>query len=270
MIMHGDKQIKQIFHGDKEIIRAYQGDSLVFRSKLIEGEDYERFGWLQTAGGYLDLNYKPIPAYTKIETRYKYVSSLVAKNSLITTDNLQLCGVRDGTNSGSPYSTVIWAFTNVNKVRKLRCDILQDTSVSLSVGPTITTSGTYTISADAQIGKVTINGTTYSSTSYSKKSKERFNLNFHLFGTYMATSNNNPQNYQSSNYKGGLEISYFKLWERDKLIFDLIPAKLIRNVSKDLDGNGRIRNVNEVGLINLIDGTFFGNVDTKYNLLVRN
>lgn len=41
MIYHGDKQIQKIYHGDKEIIRAYQGDSLVFRSKLIEGEDYE-------------------------------------------------------------------------------------------------------------------------------------------------------------------------------------------------------------------------------------
>lgn len=47
MIMHGDKQIQRIFHGDKEIIRAYQGDSLVFRSKLIEGEDYEVYKWLR-------------------------------------------------------------------------------------------------------------------------------------------------------------------------------------------------------------------------------
>ena len=258
--MHGDKKITQMFHGDKEIIRAYQGDSLVFRSRLIEGEDYERKGWLQSNGGFVDLNYKPIPKTIRLETQYRYVPSLIKKGSL-SQISLMLCGSREETNGGSRNTTAIWGITT----EKCRFDILQDTNKVLYSKMSIVTNKSYTITANNNTHKGTIENETISPTSYSNKSASRYNVSFHIFG-----GNVGDTHYQSGNHKGGLEISYFKIWEGSTQVFDLIPVILTKNIPAQFDGNNKARNTGDVGLFNLIDGKFYGNSDPTYKLLVRN
>lgn len=264
MIMHGDKQIQRIFHGDKEIIRAYQGDSLVFRSKLIEGEDYEVYTWLHAHHGLIHV----MDNYNNLRHDYEiWIKEFKARTSKMNYWNLE--------------SHILHADigTNPSHCRIYLSQVVADKNTNIgypkiNAGSSSVTWGDYRIGSTnnkwkeqhvfvskTQNARYTIKGYLNGSSALTTKNVSRLvdtsdiNSPLYIFGAI----------YHNDNYDkytiDGIGMKMFEVTENGNVVMNLKPCKLIKNIPSHLDFDGQKRNAGESGMIDQ-NGIFHGNIAT--------
>ena len=207
--------------------------------KLKEGVDFEVHRWLHGTGDWLAFNYMPIPAGLVVETTYRVIPEDHPKYPNYTAA-YYLSGVRDAVNSGSPQSTVIWAKIS-NTTNKSRFDIMQSTTT-----PTTPLYGNevlendpnaqYQIIADVPNNYYMVNGHRYNGNTANKYTKQLNQKNVGYSGGYTLFGHNSNSaigsaHYQSTNTVGGVTVSRYRLKEHGKVIVDLVPCKLLKDLS---------------------------------------
>lgn len=254
MIYHGDKQIKQIFHGDKEIIRAYQGDSLVFRSKLIEGEDYEVYKWLKpntsTASketAYIDTKLKLLTQKVTIDIELNY------SNIWLTNGSPSVMGARNELASNNA-TTLIW----IEKIKGIRCDLVTSNSTTLHVPNKSNTA--MRIKADRLTNAIYVNGVKKFTNNNSKNIGYN-NQSIRLFSTPLQGDSN-------YNYIGRIGVVILSEDNIEKGHY--IPCKLKRNISAQFASDNKSHNTGECGMYDRVTGKVFFNANTTGAFTVYN
>ena len=239
----------------KEIWYADSSNSvkLVYRRKdaLIEGEDYEKYHWLDGRNGaYIDTNYYPIVGTDVFSVHFHYDGTM--RNPDGTEQNV--FGVNDG---------VVRISTYINSNNYLSCNYLN--VVGISNVPTTGVHNTEWMVSDLMIDgdnfKFTANDTVYE---FSNRGASAY-----TFGKPLYLFNCNQAAIPNFYLHG--DISSFKITDTSfNVKMHFIPCKLLKPVPKWLDANGIRRQVGECGMIDLISGKFYGNVNSVGTFTVEN
>lgn len=221
----------------KEIWYADSSNSvkLVYRRKdaLIEGEDYEKYHWLNGDGSaYIDTLHS---ASEDLDWATK-VADL--------TDGKALFWDRDG-NGYAENMNVMIARTNDYRIGVR----IANNSSEILLNPFPSSFIVQTNGAS-----ITIDGQ-----SYSIIKNAGFNRNIKLFQSLPFADTN------------GVKCAYFRFIDTNSITTqNLIPCKLLKPVPKWLDANGIRRQVGECGMIDLVSGKFYGNVNSVGTFTVEN
>ena len=237
----------------KEIWYADSNNSvkLVYRRKdaLIEGEDYEKYHWLKgDAVAYINTNY--LLDFDDIKTS---VFRIYNNNpQLIEGTRYEPQPSRDG-GAGTliaiiDYNLTYSSFFSTNGLmaqwnKNIQVNI-ENTVVMSKNG--ITLNGTNISSADEV--PVPIVGSRFDSVTP-----------YLIFASWV-------HNWQIDNRRGKVDYKSFEI--EGKL--HLVPCKLLKPVPKWLDANGIRRQVGECGMIDLVSGKFYGNVNSVGTFTVEN
>lgn len=254
----------------KEIWYADSSNSvkLVYRRKdaLIEGEDYEKYHWLVSDGDcYIDTlqKYRPysdsidlitkdnlypnretnLNKYNQEEFMFGYYSiEAVRVGAYIPTVLRVGVNVLKYNNSNPPDWITYCASTNVNSnsIHNIHLNKVTDNKYSFEY-----------------------NGTTFND----RTTVLEFPSNYEIQGFLYLFNINNPTN--AKQYFNGAFNTYIHY--RDNIaIQNLIPCKLLKSVPKWLDANGIRRQTGECGMIDLVSGKFYGNVNSVGTFTVEN
>jgi hypothetical protein len=243
--------------GVKEIWYADTNNSvkLVYRRKdaLIEGEDYEKFHWLcGRNGAYIDTDYIPLHS-DSISCHYRYDG--VTKNP--DDEEQEIFGLYEKVSDDTIYRCRAY----INSFNRLAVQFCLITDGFYETGEHIT---------DADITDLHIEGENF----YFRVNGVQFSYPTNLDGTTMVFSKSLwifSYNVNKKRYFHG-DIAYFRITDStfnvDKV--NMIPCQLLKPVPKWLDANGIRRQVGECGMIDLISGKFYGNVNSVGTFTVEN
>lgn len=264
MIMHGDKQIQKIYHGDKEIIRAYQGDSLVFRSRLIEGEDYEVYTWLQAHHGLIHV----MNGYNNLKHDYEiWVKEFKTRTTKTNYWNLESHILSAPYNNNNSHCRIYLSQVKADANTNIGYPKINPGSSSVTWGDYRLDSTTnkwkeqHVWVSKTQNAKYTIKGYLNGSATLTTKNVSRLvdktdvATPLYIFGAI----------YNNTNYDkytiDGIGMKIFEVTENGNVVMNLKPCKLIKNISGHLDFDGRERKAGESGMIDQ-NGIFHGNIAT--------
>lgn len=246
----------------KEIWYADSNNSvkLVYRRKdaLIEGEDYEKYHWLvsnseDSKTPYIDtliipnLNQNIAFSFRVINSNHN--GSEPGVYGAVIPTSWSNCVIRCYKNTS--YNYIILEYNNnnadfpqrENMIIKTEFSDEKEYDCSLSINSSTTALGV-------------INGE-------SKELVANSNVNFIL----------NPQPTHKFFMQNGVNWSFnsvgFKKFSITNII-SLVPCKLLKPVPKWLDANGIRRQVGECGMIDLVSGKFYGNVNSVGTFTVEN
>ena len=233
------KGVKEIWYADTN-----NSVKLVYRRKdaLIEGEDYEKYHWLVgDKSSYIDVprsNEVTDVIHFKVDTSN---SGLEGVRGIF--GNIRLgTGVNNNTIHFVKYNSdymACRAFNSDNELRPTRYSVM---SVDILTDSVKVNSDTYELNR----GTTALEG-------YSMPIFSRRRINDDL------TTNITKEIIAAS-------LAYFKIDN----VLDLIPCKLLKPVPKWLDANGIRRNIGECGMIDLVSGKFYGNVNSVGTFTVEN
>ena len=230
----------------KEIWYADSNNSvkLVYRRKdaLIEGEDYEKYHWLVSTGAewintavILDTNMGIYTIFAPLETDVFEHGIFGASSEPSDHNVLQIQRTYVGLYIPSE---IITAYANVI------LNAVQDWSINL-----------------ANDAKVYLNGAYVADTCPSSSSTVPYPI-------AIFSRNRNGQVSQSN--CSMIKMNKFTIVKNSIPIITLIPCKLLKPVPKWLDANGIRRQVGECGMIDLVSGKFYGNVNSVGTFTVEN
>lgn len=261
------KGVKEIWYADSS-----NSVKLVYRRKdaLIEGEDYEKYHWLVgDADAYINTlkYYRPYDdsvqmtfrdnLYPNRESKYNKYNKEEQIWGACETNNLQSVLIRSYISSGSAPNRF--------------CNNIIDGSTADSA----------------------VSWGTYATQNYINESPEHSlyissinNEDRYYFIYNGNTKNNLPTRYTLPElvqqdvrifYSGIHDNGYFNgsffnfiHYRNNVEITHLIPCKLLKPVPKWLDANGIRRQVGECGMIDLVSGKFYGNVNSNGTFTVEN
>ena len=224
----------------KEIWYADSNNSvkLVYRRKdaLIEGEDYEKYHWLNGDGSaYIDTLVKNL-------TNVHYIDLFISVDGVSSGHHIFF-----GRESVAPYynsQVVLYYVSDRQNISVWANNVGHEINFADIVG-------NVTLNFDTNIASTPTDSVDFSISNYNS-----------AFSIFLFASNNN-----------GNAISPFigkiKKLEIDNILH-LIPCKLLKPVPKWLDANGIRRQVGECGMIDLISGKFYGNVNSVGTFTVEN
>ena len=221
----------------KEIWYADSNNSvkLVYRRKdaLIEGEDYEKYHWLDGDGSaYIDTKVTDLSVSDYIKTIFDDSDNIGVSIRTWGREGNRLIVGNDGS------STSLKVFGNV-----------PSSFVYNNEGIYI-----YDMYFDLLNDEVTINNQIFT-----LSLPHNNGLSFLLFARHHNTS-------PGIDY---INLAKYKSFEIHNQI-NLIPCKLLKPVPKWLDANGIRRQVGECGMIDLVSGKFYGNVNSVGTFTVEN
>jgi len=224
----------------KEIWYADSSNSvkLVYRRKdaLIEGEDYEKYHWLDGDGSaYIDTLVKNL-------TNVHYIDLFISVDGVSSGHNIFF-----GRESVVPYynsQVVLYYVSNRQSIVVWADSVGQEINFADIVG-------NVTLNFDTNIASTPTDSVDFSISNYNS-----------AFSVFLFTRNNNGN--AASPFIGKI-----KKLEIDNILH-LIPCKLLKPVPKWLDANGIRRQVGECGMIDLISGKFYGNVNSVGTFTVEN
>ena len=227
----------------KEIWYADSSNSvkLVYRRKdaLIEGEDYEKYHWLKGDGDavitHKDINAFEVKILELDNTGVWYANGYVVNDANLST----LLYVGQPTNLNGNYSGLV-----IRRRTSVVTANYRTQSLNISLGEHIITKTTET----DQIGVFT-DGVRHIKNATSDTNYVGTNI---IFNQLIPNQS--------------LRIGYLS----SPNIHNLIPCKLLKPVPKWLDANGIRRQVGECGMIDLISGKFYGNVNSVGTFTVEN
>lgn len=232
----------------KEIWYADSSNSvkLVYRRKdaLIEGEDYEKYHWILTDTGsphiQVAYNYNTDnSAY--IETRYKcnYSSSgfdMIIGFSINKNNNIGIRIFNVNNKTYVDHHKTVNGVLSSSRIMKLQSNINAERYIK------------------ATLNNVIIDDTEYPSINWGSG----FDA-IDRRGTILYTN------------QGDNDVHYAETKLRvNNVEYDLIPCKLLKPVPKWLDANGIRRQTGECGMIDLVSGKFYGNVNSVGTFTVEN
>lgn len=237
----------------KEIWYADSNNSvkLVYRRKdaLIEGEDYEKYHWLEGDGN----SYLDVKGFSRNEN-WEIVTKLRQRN-INTWVFLYGVGM-----IGNSYDDGVWtAFGGT---------VADRVAVRVSNGTTHKDYFLHDITENQEIqvidkhSSVVFNGNVISVTYPPNRIYKQCN-EFYIFSQYY-TNRDTPLRIADADF------SDFIVNESGINILNLIPCKLLKPVPKWLDANGIRRQVGECGMIDLVSGKFYGNVSSVGTFTVEN
>lgn len=227
----------------KEIWYADSANSvkLVYRRKdaLIEGEDYEKYHWLEGDGNtYIDTNIIP---------------------SQLDTISLKVNHTKPNSIKG-----IFGVFyLNTPAFAKASCFLVNYNNATFAIryfSSQIYPESDTEVQVVMDKDEIVINGVQSAFSQYSDAPSPPYSLP--LFTRLRV--DNGELNYTQELYN--CRISYFNI--QNKL--HLIPCKLLKPVPKWLDANGIRRQVGECGMIDLVSGKFYGNVNNVGTFTVEN
>ena len=237
----------------KEIWYADSNNSvkLVYRRKdaLIEGDDYEKYHWLNGRNGaYINTEHLVKTYEDVFEVYAKYDGTLRNPDG----SEQNIFGTR---NSDITIASYIDGSNNINAV------------IKQTTGP-----NNYNINTHKEVFKFTLyapnsseyvkilDGVSYTNPIGGTVNNDT-NLKMYVFA----------RNGKADSYFHG-DIAYFKITDTSSNTtkMNLIPCKLLKPVPKWLDANGIRRQVGECGMIDLVSGKFYGNVNSVGTFTVEN
>ena len=237
----------------KEIWYADTNNSvkLVYQRKdaLIEGEDYEKYHWLDGDGSaYLDVK-----GFSRNEN-WEIVTKLRQRN-INTWVFLYGVGM-----VGNSYDDGVWTAFGGTAAERV--------AVRVSNGTTYRDYYLNNITENQEIqvidkhSSVVFNGNVISVTDTPNRTYKQCN-EFYIFSQYY-TNRDTPLRIADADF------SDFIVNESGINILNLIPCKLLKSVPKWLDANGIRRQAGECGMIDLVSGKFYGNVNSVGTFTVEN
>ena len=240
------KGVKEIWYADSS-----NSVKLVYRRKdaLIEGEDYEKYHWLDGRNGaYINTKYYPHTYDDAFYCHYKWDGSLRNPEN-------KLLGVFGSYGYGD--GNIIRVGINNNK-HYINYFKLKNGWDTLNVVPPYDIP-LYLSCYDTKY-KAIVNGVA--------NEWDNNNMAYQVQNRELVLFENIPNN---GTYFNG-DIASFRVsdptFTTDKL--HLIPCKLLKPVPKWLDANGIRRQAGECGMIDLISGKFYGNVNSVGTFTVEN
>ena len=224
----------------KEIWYADSNNSvkLVYRKKdaLIEGEDYEKYHWAKTDGNaYINTLVSDLTNVKNIYCKIKRPSDVSGIS------NQRIFGRENESGySGTrlvvrPYDNHLDLYTSTTS-----CTLFTNNDDYININAETNTAST------SRSSSVTIENINKNGTSLALFADHGTNSNFGAF------------------YKGS--IGEFTINE----LMQLVPCKLLKPVPKWLDANGIRRQVGECGMVDLVSGKFYGNVNSVGTFTVEN
>ena len=253
------KAPKEIWYADSDNLVK-----LVYQRKdaLIEGEDYDKYHWLKGRNGaYINTEHKLQALVDTFIVQGKYDGILRNPSGY----EQAICGVVENVSytengiwdyiyiSQSNYIKPVLFYTNGNNFYYNE-PLKQQTNEFLVI-----------LKPDGENYYVENNGVGKTFSTHGVQDKQ-------LGDVYLFTRNSmNIPSQASERYFHG-DIAYFRITDptfvTDKL--HLIPCKLLKPVPKWLDANGIRRQVGECGMIDLVSGKFYGNVNSVGTFTVEN
>ena len=236
----------------KEIWYADSSNSvkLVYQRKdaLTEGEDYEKYHWLKGKNGaYINTGYYPHTYDDAFYCHYKWDGSLQNPEN-------RLLGVFGSYGYGDGHVIRV----GINNAHYINYFKFQGTWNTLNVVPPYDI--TLYLSCYGTKYKAIVNGVV--------NERDNNNMAYQVQNRELVLFENIPNN---NTYFNG-DIASFRVsdptFTTDKLHF--IPCKLLQPVPKWLDANGIRRQVGECGMIDLVSGKFYGNVNSVGTFTVEN
>ena len=235
----------------KEIWYADSSNSvkLVYRRKdaLIEGEDYEKYHWLcGRNGAYINTNHKFNAFEDSFQIKAKIDDPTAANPNGGENDifgYMQDDGYRCIAFYARGTGRLYFAYSNISSGGN---QIYFENKTDFIA----------TLSADGSNFTATCDGVAQIAAVGNLPQGEYGDITIFRFGQIPT----------SANYFHG-DISYFNI-EPNKI--RMIPCKLLKPVPKWLDANGIRRQVGECGMIALISGKFYGNVNSVGTFTVEN
>lgn len=248
----------------KEIWYADSNNSvkLVYRRKdaLIEGEDYEKYHFLAKYTKSLNANRIDNEAY--IDTGIIFDDS-IGFDTIINNENKVDCllvGAQDW-NNGSPLGLILYGVANPSVSDRIG-HYLDFSTPPSSINSNFAEIENFGYNMPYYINGVAYN---YSVTQITKR------LNIYLFAINRdgnAMFKTHGFLYQST--PANIYIGKTTINQNDIPIRRFIPCKLLKPVPKWLDANGIRRQVGECGMIDLVSGKFYGNVNSVGTFTVEN
>ena len=223
----------------KEIWYADSNNSvkLVYRRKdaLIEGEDYEKYHWLTSYdNSYINTNITDLSNISQLVCIYK--ASPNNGNRLFGREGVNNFGANRLTASHNGNFFSIWGYGRSNEILFSSLDDVRHVLI-INID-------------DKQLD--------YDGILRNFECKNGDELNFLVYADKTSTGAVASQS--------GISMSNFKLSNK----INLIPCKLLKPVPKWLDANGIRRQAGECGMIDLISGKFYGNVNSVGTFTVEN
>lgn len=261
------KGVKEIWYADSN-----NSVKLVYRRKdaLIEGEDYEKYHWLVgDADAYINTlkYYRPYDDSVQMTFRDNLYPNRVNKYNKHNAEE-QIWG---GSMKGTVYSIRSYISGTEDNSNKISNNILDASTTdgnvnwgAYAIRSFINASpehSLYISSVDSNTDKYYFiyNGDTKDNLSTRYTLPELIEQDVLVF--YNASVTNgyfNGSFFNFIHYRNNVEITH------------LIPCKLLKPIPKWLDANGIRRQVGECGMIDLVSGKFYGNVNSVGTFTVEN